>query len=192
MTVGIIAFQGDVAEHIAAFEKMHVSVRLVKAPDDLDGITHLVIPGGESTVIGRFLQTTGLRDAIIRRYKRGDLAIWGTCAGAILLAEHGSPFSLRLLHATVARNAYGSQIDSFSVSVPMPANIARWPDKLNKPIEAVFIRAPKITAMAKTVQVLATYKKSPILCREGRMLISTFHPELTESTDIQTYFITNL
>lgn len=184
-SIGIVAFQGDVAEHIAAFERMHAQVKIVKAPYDLDGVSHLVIPGGESTVIGRFLRSTGLGDSIIRRYARGDLAIWGTCAGAILLAN-GSPFSLRLMHATVARNAYGSQIDSFSASVSVSGDISR------RPIEAVFIRAPKIAAVAKTVQVLATYKISPILCREGRILISTFHPELAESTCVQTYFITKV
>lgn len=183
--VGIISFQGGVEEHILSFQNLGVKVKSVRTINDLQNITHLVIPGGESSVIGRFLESSGLTQEIKTKYNKGKLAIWGTCAGAVLLGKSTSAYTLNIMHIEVDRNAYGSQLYSFSAPLTTTINGC-------KSIQGVFIRAPKIKSVGKDVQVLSSYKKSPVLCREGRILTSTFHPELTESTCIQKYFTAKL
>lgn len=181
-TVGILAYQGSVEEHEAAFERMNVPSILVKEPEDLAEVTHLVIPGGESSVIGDFLKNSGLSKAITKKFESGELAIWGTCAGAILLGRSSSPYSLELIDADVDRNAYGSQIQSFRTEIETEVTSGNVP--------AVFIRAPKIAKTGEGVKILALHEGSTVLCQEGRILISTFHPELTRDTSIQEYFLT--
>jgi len=182
--IGILDFQGDIIEHINKFKTLNTSLKRIKYLEDLKEISHLIIPGGESTVIGRFLQSSGLFDTIKNKYAAGELAIWGTCAGAILLGKNSSPYSLELINVELDRNAYGSQIQSFSTQVQIP--------ELNTNMEAIFIRAPKIKSVGQSdcsAKVLAEYEGSPILCQENNILISTFHPELTNSTIIEEYFL---
>jgi 5'-phosphate synthase pdxT subunit len=178
---GIIAFQGGVEEHIAAFKKLGGKVKKIRTVRDLRDVTHLVIPGGESTVIGRFLKSSGLAKEIIKAVKAGKMAVWGTCAGAILLGHGASPYSMDLIDISLIRNAYGRQIDSFTKIVTLE----------NRQIEAVFIRAPIISKVALSVKVLAKDGKYPILCSQKKILVSTFHPELTASPVIHKYFLEN-
>lgn len=181
INIGIIAFQGGMEEHINAFKKLGFEVKKIKFVEDLDLITHLIIPGGESTVIGKFLKSSGLNKAIKKKYVEGKMSIWGTCAGAILLGKNTSPYSLNLMNISLKRNAYGRQINSFVKSF--------YSKKIGSEIKGVFIRAPKITRINNFTEILAKDKLSPILCREGKLLVSTFHPELTESLTVQKYFI---
>jgi len=180
--VGIVSFQGGVEEHLLVCEKLGVSCKRVLSPKDMEEVTHLIIPGGESTVIGRFFRETGLDKALIKRWKEKKVKIWGTCAGAIILGCEASPYSLGLINVALERNAYGRQIASFHAEIKVPI--------LKKNIPATFIRAPKIVKVGESVQVLATYDGTPVLCqnKEG-ILISTFHPELTDSTFLHRYFL---
>jgi pyridoxal 5'-phosphate synthase pdxT subunit len=182
--VGVIGFQGGVIEHIEAIKKLDIKAKEIKSVNDMADVTHLIMPGGESTVIGRFLESSNLKNDIINKYKKNELAIWGTCAGAILLAKNGSPYSLNLANIEIERNAYGRQIDSFEEQITIPT--------LNKKFRAIFIRAPIIKKTAKSVIILAKCKNCPVLCRENKILISTFHPELTDDPLIHKYFIENL
>lgn len=177
--VGILDFQGGVEEHLRSFQRLKANVRKIKYSQDILDLTHLVIPGGESTVIGRFLEP--LKKQITEQYAKGKIALWGTCAGAILLGKKGSPYSLNLIDLEIERNAYGRQIDSFATSLSWTVS----PEK----IQAVFIRAPKITKTGPSVKILAKDENSPVLCRENKILVSTFHPELTESTTVHQYFL---
>lgn len=177
--VGILDFQGGVEEHLRAFQRLKVNVEKIKYPQDILELTHLVIPGGESTVIGRFLEP--LKKQIKERCAKGRIALWGTCAGAILLGKKASPHSLDLIDLELERNAYGRQIDSFAKSLSWTVS--------PKKIQAVFIRAPKITRTGPGVKTLAKDGNSPVLCRERNILVSTFHPELTESTTVHQYFL---
>lgn len=183
ITIGIIAFQGGISEHIAAIKKLGFTTKKVLSIKDLENIKYLIIPGGESTVIGRFLEQTGLKEAITKKCKAGKLKIWGTCAGAILLGKDASPYSLQLIDISLKRNAYGKQIDSFEKSICIPS--------LKKNVQAVFIRAPKITKVEKSAEALAYNDNEPILCRNKDVLVSTFHPELTGSLTLHKYFINN-
>ncbi len=179
--LGILAFQGGVGEHKKKFNELEIQVKWIKQKSDLEGITHLVIPGGESSVIGQFLQSSGLDQAIQKKYANNQLNIWGTCAGAILLAKKGSPYCLNLIDIEIERNAYGKQIHSFIESIFLP--------ELKDEIEAIFIRAPIIKKVEREVKVLGTHNSSPIICRNDQILISTFHPELSDSVLVHKYFL---
>jgi 5'-phosphate synthase pdxT subunit len=188
LKVGVLAFQGAFKEHVAAFERLDVEVREIRVAEDMAGVSHLVIPGGESTVIGRFLESSGLGELISARYRDGGLAIFGTCAGAILLGKSDSEYSLELAPDIVLkRNAYGSQLHSFSRILPLEID-----GEDGTEIEAVFIRAPIVDKIEESVNVLARCDERPVLCRSGRILISTFHPELTEDLSIHKYFLSKI
>ncbi len=179
---GVVSFQGGVEEHLLACEKLGVPCKRILSPQDMEGITHLIIPGGESTVIGRFFRETGLDKVLLKRSKEKKIKVWGTCAGAIILGREVSPYSLGLIDVGLERNAYGRQIASFHAEIKVPI--------FKKNISAVFIRAPKITRVGKSVKVLASHDGVPVLCQnEGGILISTFHPELTDSVSIHEYFL---
>ncbi len=193
-TIGILAFQGDVIEHQRIFEKLGCAVFEVRSVADLDQVDALVIPGGESTVIGFFLEQTGLMQAIRDRVLHDDpklararnLAIWGTCAGAILLAKNIKanivPPNLGLMDMTVERNAYGSQIDSFYTRIDIPdLNIFG--------LESAFIRAPIILSTQAEAKILAKHNGEIVLVQQGKLLASTFHPELTDDTRLHKYFL---
>lgn len=183
MLIGILAIQGDFEAHARALEKLGVKCVFVRAPEDLAGVNGLVLPGGESTTHMKLLAETGL-EAAIRQMAADGGAFFGTCAGAILLArEVKSPAqnSLGLLDMTVVRNAYGRQLSSDVITLPT---------KLREtPIEMVFIRAPIIEKTGPHVEVLAEREGKPVLVRQGRVMASTFHPELTKDTAIHEQFI---
>lgn len=184
--VGVLALQGDVFEHVRALELCGAETILVKNVDDLQHVHGLILPGGESTTIGKLLTWTGLDEAIRNRVKAG-MPVYGTCAGAILLSKtlvgsHTAPH-LKLMDITVERNAYGRQLDSFETFLTV--------DFPNAPqsIPAVFIRAPKIPAVGPTVKVLSRHENEIIMAQEGHRLVTTFHPELTEDLTVHHYFL---
>ena len=183
MKIGILAVQGDFEAHAAMLARLGAETTEVRAPAQLEGCDGLILPGGESTTQLQFLQEEGLADAIGKFAEQGG-AIFGTCAGAILLAteaQNPRQDSLKLLDMTVLRNAYGRQIAS---------NVVSGPTKLKKePLEMVFIRAPKIERTGAGVEVIATEGKDPVLVRKGKALASTFHPELSDDPRIHRYFL---
>lgn len=179
MVVGVLGLQGDVAEHARMLERLGKEARVVKGPRDLEGLEGLIIPGGESTTMGRLIRREGLDEAI----KSASFPIFGTCAGAILMARRiagTEQYSLGLMGMEVERNAYGRQRESFEAEVEIPA--------LGGGYKAVFIRAPLIKSIDRG-EVLAEYRGSPILVREGRCLAATFHPELTLDLRVHQYFL---
>ncbi|HEY8552171.1 MAG TPA: pyridoxal 5'-phosphate synthase glutaminase subunit PdxT [Thermaerobacter sp.] len=183
--MGVLALQGDVEEHRTALARAGAEVRSVRTPGDLEGLEGLVLPGGESTAIGRLMERAGLLEPLRARAEAGALALFGTCAGMILLAREvlgGEPPRLGLLDVTVERNAYGRQVDSFEADLPVPA--------LGEgPLRAVFIRAPVVRAVGPGVEVLATWQGHPVLVRQGRHLASSFHPELVDDLRLVRYFL---
>ena len=185
MTIGVLAFHGDFAEHIELLRSMKRSAVEVRSVEDLQDVSHLIIPGGESTVMSGFLTSTGVAAAMQKRVKEGSLAVYGTCAGAILLARKitgkNSPRSLGLMDMTVERNAYGTQLQSFSADLRMKGITGKLP--------VAFIRAPIITTVGKGVEVLASMKGSPVLVRQARLLAGTFHPEVRGQTAIHKLFL---
>lgn len=166
----------------------------VRSLEDLSLVHALIIPGGESTVIARFLQESGVGEEVKRRVTSHKsqvihpLCVFGTCAGAIVLAKKvtgkNAPRGLGLIDVTIDRNAYGSQVDSFEASLKVKG--------IKKPVDVAFIRAPKILHVGSDAEVLATHKESPVLVRQGRVMIATFHPEVRGERAIHTLFIQTL
>jgi len=184
MRVGVLALQGDFALHARALAKCGVEAVEVRKPAELDAVEGLIIPGGESTTLLKLMDAWDFAPAIAKFHGSGK-PIFGTCAGLILLArEVESPrqFSLGLIDVGVERNAYGRQRESFEASGV--ATLDAGPVQL----EMVFIRAPRIRRVGPSVQVLAEYEGEPVMARQGRVLVATFHPELTESTTVHRYF----
>lgn len=194
--IGVLALQGSVREHEQALRRLGVEVREVRRPEHLDGLDGLVLPGGESTTL-RTLMAGGLLDAIRQAYARG-MALFGTCAGLILLAgdvvEQAEPGvtppggtspgpGLRLLDVTVARNGFGRQVASFEATVTLRPPLGEGP------FPGVFIRAPRIAAVGPEVQVLAVLDGEPVMVQQGRVIGSSFHPELTGDLRIHRYFV---
>jgi 5'-phosphate synthase pdxT subunit len=182
MRIGVLAIQGDYEAHKARLEQLGAEVTLVRKPEQLDTIDGIVIPGGESSTFLNFLAERGflekLRDFVSTK------PTFGTCAGAILLARHVEnppQQSLEAMDIRIRRNAYGRQIDS---------SIRQAQSKLgDKPLEMVFIRAPKIVNTGKGVEVLATHGGDPVLVRQGKIMAATFHPELSEDTRVHQEFV---
>lgn len=182
-TIGVLALQGAFIEHEQALARIGVSTRQVRLPEQLDGLDGLIIPGGESTVIGKLMVKYEL-DAAIRRFAHNGGAIWGTCAGMILLAtEVGREQPLLgLLDIDVERNAYGSQLFSFEEDVALP--------KLGIPnLRAVFIRAPVVSRVGSGVTVEASDSHGNVIAvSAGQVLATAFHPELTTDTRLHEHF----
>ena len=179
MTIGVLALQGDFDAHRKRLEELGAEVVLIKKPEQLDEIDGLVIPGGESGTFLKLLSEDGF--AKLKDFVRAKPA-FGTCAGCILLAtdvENPKQAGLGALDITVRRNAYGRQIDSS----------IREGRFLDKPIEMVFIRAPKIERVGEGVEVIATEGNDPVLVRKGKTLAATFHPELSDDPRIHQYFL---
>lgn len=181
MHIGVLAFQGDVIEHMGALSALSAKVKEVRSIDDLQKVQGLIIPGGESTVIGKFLEETGLRTAILGRFKDGNFPIYGTCAGAILLAKEivGRRGAVRasvlpLMDIVIERNAYGRQTESFEA--PLILDLPSGKEET----AGIFIRAPKVVSCDSAVRVLASFGGVPVALVQGTILISTFHPELSE------------
>ena len=177
---GVLALQGDFAAHLRALRDAGGSVREVRRVAELTGLAGLVIPGGESTALLRLMEGEPWFEALRLFHEKGGV-LFGTCAGAILLAREVRPAqkSLGLLDVTVVRNAYGRQVDSFETRVDAPA--------LGGRLSAVFIRAPRFDRLGAEVEVLATHGDEPVLLQQGRVLAATFHPELTYSRAVHTY-----
>jgi 5'-phosphate synthase pdxT subunit len=182
--IGVLALQGAFIEHIHVLERLGVAAREVRQRKDLAGIDGLIIPGGESTTIGKLLDLLEMTEPV-RELGRAGLPIWGTCAGMILLArEVGRPQTiLGLLDIGVQRNAFGAQLDSFEAALPIPALGPA-------PFPAVFIRAPLIDRLGPDVTALATLPDGTIVAAEHEnLLVTAFHPELTGDTRLHEYFV---
>jgi 5'-phosphate synthase pdxT subunit len=172
-TVGVLALQGDVREHLGILDSLGVASAPVKKPEQLASIDALVIPGGESTTIGKMAVRFGLLDPL-RSAIEGGLPVYGTCAGMILLAgsiTDGEQPLLGFLDVVVRRNAFGRQNDSFEEALDV--------EGLNSPFHAVFIRAPWVEKVGSEVEVLASVGEHPVMVRQDRLLATSFHPELT-------------
>lgn len=184
--IGILGMQGAIAEHQEILLQIpHTKTRIVKTAKDLDCIEGLILPGGESTAIGKLLDYFSLKEILQQKIISG-LPVFGTCAGLILLAkniENQTNTHLATMDITVKRNGYGSQLDSFSTNLLIPTI-----DK-NMPIPLVFIRAPYITKTDKDVQILATLDNKIISARQKNMLVTAFHPELTNDLRFHQYFL---
>lgn len=189
--VGVLALQGDFAEHINMLRRLGAETREVRLPADLDGLERLIIPGGESTTIGKLARDYNLIEPL--KAFGANKPIWGTCAGAIFLsqgatrAKQGQPL-LGLMDITIQRNAFGRQVDSFEIGLDVPALAALDPE--NPPFEAVFIRAPLIESVdAPDVEVLARVDDAIVAARQGHLLATSFHPELNEDSRFHQYFL---
>lgn len=189
MTVGILALQGDFHEHEKMFRNLGVPTRQVRLPAHLADVERLIIPGGESTTIGKLLVGYDLLEPIRQRAGH-DLALWGTCAGAILMAKHitagqldGQP-QIGVMELWVQRNGFGRQQESFETELDIPA-------LGESPLRGVFIRAPIIESVGEGVEVLARLPRhgSIAVARQGRLLAATFHPELTSDDRLHRYFL---
>lgn len=182
MKIGILDIQGSVEEHFDALKSIKVEPVLVKKTEDFESIQGLIIPGGESTTIGKLLKWFDLKKQIIKYAKKG-MPIWGTCAGAILLAKkitgEQKADTLKLMDITIERNAYGRQLDSFETQIEFEGLI----------VHGVFIRAPKIVAIGKNVKILAKYKDEIVAAREKNLFATNFHPELTDNKSVHKYFV---
>lgn len=196
LLIGVLDIQGSVEEHMAMLKKLGVKSMGVKTKEDLAKIDGLILPGGESTTIGKLLKKYGLAEEIkkrakahfVRNTKGAPLAVWGTCAGAILLAKkvHSRPPEhLGLMDIEIERNAYGGQLDSFSTEIDVPA-------LGTKKVPAIFIRAPKAKKTSPAVKVLAQYNHSSVMLQQGNLLATMFHPELTSDTRVHKYFISHV
>lgn len=180
--LGVLALQGDFAAHAAALRALAAPVREVRRPRDLAGLAGLVLPGGESTTLLHLMADEPWFEEVSRFHAEGG-TILATCAGAILLSREVLPTqaSLGLLDATIARNGYGRQVDSFEARLEAPP--------LGGALDAVFIRAPRFRRLGPRVEVLASLDEEPVLVREGRILAATFHPELTTSRALHRLFL---
>ncbi|MFP3913547.1 MAG: pyridoxal 5'-phosphate synthase glutaminase subunit PdxT [Actinomycetota bacterium] len=181
--VGVLALQGDVREHRRAFSSLEAEVLAVRSREDLDDLEGLVIPGGESTTIGKLAERFGMLEPLRARISQG-LPVFGTCAGMIFLAAsvtEGSQPLLGVLDIVVQRNAFGRQNDSFEADLDIAG--------LDEPFHAVFIRAPWVEKTGSGVEVLARVNDHPVMVRQGTILAGSFHPELTDDDRIHRMFL---
>src|SRR5581483_5344083 len=183
MKIGILAIQGDYEAHARTLDRLGVDHVFVRKPEDLAGLSGIILPGGESTTHLKVMTEEGLFDEL-KKFAANGGAFFGTCAGTILMARevHGpAQASLGLMDISVLRNAYGRQL---------ARDVHEGRTKLHKePLEMVFIRAPIIDSVGKGVEVLAEDAGHPVLVQEGKMLAATFHPELTSDTAVHEYFV---
>jgi 5'-phosphate synthase pdxT subunit len=189
-TIGVLALQGDFIEHEAMLRRLSVNTRQVRTADDLRALDGLVIPGGESTAFCRLMTDFNLYEPL-RAFVKNGVPIWGTCAGMIVLAKHASDLEYPTLEAMdieVLRNAYGRQVESFEADLNAPPLGA-------DPFHAVFIRAPVVASVGAGVEVLATVRReheqreSPVALRQGLLMATSFHPELTDDPRFHEYFL---
>lgn len=182
MSIGVLGVQGDFREHLLMLERLGHEPRDVRTPEAIQEVDGLIIPGGESTTLSKLMSKFGLIDALLERAK-GGMPIYGTCAGAILVAREvigGFPNGLDLIDISIDRNAYGRQLASFETDLQIE-EIGIYP--------GVFIRAPIITRCGESVQILSEFQGQPVLARNEHVLIGTFHPELTNDERIHEYFV---
>jgi len=188
MKIGVLALQGAFIEHEQALQRIGVEAREVRLPEHLEGLDGLIIPGGESTTIGKLAVQYGLMEPIRAMAAAGKL-LWGTCAGMIFMAKdvgRDQPL-LGLMDVTVQRNAFGRQVDSFETDLDVPAILT--PEN-KRPFHAIFIRAPFIESVGVGVDVLAALSSGAIVAaRQGRLLATSFHPELAYDDRFHRYFV---
>lgn len=187
MRVGVVAIQGDFEKHLEALHRLDrpdLETREVRVPEELEGCDRLIIPGGESTTVGMLMERFGLGRAIQASAKEG-MPIWGTCMGMIMMANrirnYDRQYKLDLLDIEVERNAFGAQVHSFEDHVPV--------EGVDGPLTAVFIRAPVVTDMGPGVSPIARYHGRVVGVRQGVLLGTSFHPELTDDTRLHRYFL---
>ncbi len=173
MTIGVLAVQRNFREHAAALERLGATVVEVRLPEQLDGLDGLVIPGGESTAMTRLMRLYGLEEAL----RSFAAPVFGTCAGMILLDRA----HLGLVDVDVERNGYGRQVASFEADLDVEGD--------DEPLRGVFIRAPRVTDAGVDVEVLASHDGVPVLLRQGRFLVASFHPELTGDDRVHERFL---
>jgi 5'-phosphate synthase pdxT subunit len=181
--VGVIAIQGDFEKHIRAIQASGGKAAEVRSPGDLKGTDRIIIPGGESTTVGLLMERFGLGAAIRERAGKGT-PVWGTCMGMIMMAhevDSHKQYTLDLLDISVERNAFGAQIHSFEDEVSV--------EGLQEPVTAVFIRAPIVTRLGKDVEKLAEYAGKVVAVRQGNLIGTSFHPELTDDTRLHEWFL---
>jgi 5'-phosphate synthase pdxT subunit len=188
MKIGVLALQGDFIEHQKIMEGLGAQVSQVRLPSDLEPLQGLVIPGGESTTIGKLTMDFNLMEPL-RQFAR-EHAVWGTCAGSIFLSKDASRQQplLGMMDIKVERNAFGRQVDSFEIDLDIPC-LKKVSDE-DAPFHAIFIRAPLIESVGKDVEVLASLPDGRIIAaQEGHWLATSFHPELTGDTRFHRYFM---
>jgi 5'-phosphate synthase pdxT subunit len=182
MKAGVLALQGDFREHARVLADVGATPVEVRAPEQLDEVSCLVIPGGESTAIGKLARAGGLVDPVRERVREG-MPVFGTCAGMIVLAERvigGEPL-FGLMDVTVRRNAYGRQVDSFEADLSV--------EGIDHPVRGVFIRAPWVEEIGPSVRVLAELEGHPIVLEQGNVVVASFHPELVGETALHGYVL---
>ena len=184
--IGILGFQGAIIEHERQIKAIGHEPVIVKYPEQLEEIDGIILPGGESTTMGKILNRTGLMEPLRGKIQSG-LPVWGTCAGMILLAKElvNDSVTHLVMDIAVRRNAYGSQIDSFATKKVIPAVDS-------KEIELVFIRAPYITSVKDGVKILCELDGHIVAAEEKNMLVTSFHPELTDNTAFLKYFVSKI
>jgi 5'-phosphate synthase pdxT subunit len=185
MTIGVLALQGGFDPHLRTLKALGVDARPVKTLEEIKSTQGLILPGGESTTIGKLFMLLGLLEPL-RALLAGGFPVFGTCAGLILLSKKAvgrdQPL-LQVLDVDVARNAYGRQTESFETTLPFADGT------LTRDVPAIFIRAPQIARQGPLVKTLATYEGLPVCVRQGSILASSFHPELTGSPVLHDYFL---
>ncbi len=201
LLIGVLALQGAFAKHIEKFNQLDsdrglsgggVKAVAIRSVEELKGCAGLVIPGGESTVISQLLETSGLM-APVSDWVNSGKPTWGTCAGMIILASglanptpsDSKVAQLGAIDIAVERNSYGRQIDSFEANIEIKASVGEEVTSVN----AVFVRAPKVTEVGEGVEVLARYEETPVLVRQGNAMASSFHPELTDDLAVHRLFV---
>lgn len=186
MRVGVIAIQGDFDKHRESLHRTNtpnLEVINVRTPDELATVDRAILPGGESTTVGLLMQRYGLGNALIQAGKSG-MPLWGTCMGMIMLAsdiEDREQYSLGLLDITVRRNAFGAQVHSFEDEVTIKG--------VDKPVTGVFIRAPIVTRVGQSTEVIAKYQDKIVAVKQGKIIGTSFHPELTADTQMHEWFL---
>lgn len=171
LNVGVLALQGGFQEHLEMLKTLKVPCTEVRSLNDIEGLTHLILPGGESTVLRKLLDKTGLYEWILRAGQKG-FPIFGTCAGMIILSKN----HMGLIDIEVDRNAYGRQLSSFE-------------DELSNGFPGIFIRAPKLKKYGTNIKILARHGKDPVWLQEKNIMVASFHPELTQNTSVHKTFL---
>lgn len=183
MNIGVLAMQGAYEEHINKLKDLNVDTVKIRSENDLENLDGIIIPGGESTTMGKLIDTLGIHNKLKEKIHSG-IPIWGTCAGMILLADciEGQEYRyLSTMNIEVKRNAYGRQLGSFNTKADMK--------DAGKDIEMVFIRAPYIKKVGNNVEVLSIVNNNIVAAREDNMLVTSFHPEITDDNRVHKYFI---
>ena len=184
-SIGVLAIQGDFLEHRKMLDSIGIESKEVRLPDELENLEGLIIPGGESTTIVQLIDIYGLRAPLVDKVNQG-LAIWGTCAGMIVIAKNlkdRRPDPLGLMDIEVSRNAFGRQIDSFETDLDIQGMDG-------PPMHAIFIRAPLVTQIGTDVEILAEVDDGkPVAVKQNRIIATSFHPELTEDSRMHSMFV---